>query len=66
MPDYLKPLFNPRLLAEALRELPPSPTDAQRAIALSWAAGAANGSLLGKPVWAGSGPPWISPARSWS
>ncbi|WP_373510004.1 Eco57I restriction-modification methylase domain-containing protein [Thiocapsa sp.] len=48
MPDYLKPLFNPRLLAEALREQPSSPDDAQRAIASSWAAGAANGSLLGR------------------
>jgi hypothetical protein len=48
MPDYLKPLFHRRLLADALRELPPAPDDAQRAIALSWAAGAANGSLLGR------------------
>ena len=48
MPDFLKPLFNRRMLADALREQPPSPDDAQRTIALSWAAGAANGSLLGK------------------
>jgi hypothetical protein len=48
MPDYLKPLFNRRLLADALRELPPYPDDAQRAIASSWAAGAANGGLLGR------------------
>ena len=46
--DYLKPLFNRRLLADALRELPPVLDDAQRTIALNWAASAARGRLLGQ------------------
>jgi type I restriction-modification system DNA methylase subunit len=46
--DYLKPLFNRRLLADALRELPPVPDDAQRTIALNWAASVAKGRLLGQ------------------
>ena len=48
MPDYLKPLFNRHLLADALRELPPAPDDAQRAIARNWATSAARGGLPGQ------------------
>lgn len=48
MPDYLKPLFNRHLLADALRELPPAPDDAQRAIARNWAVSAARGGLPGQ------------------
>jgi hypothetical protein len=46
--DHLKPLFNRRLLAEALRERPQSIDDEQRKIAASWAASAASGALLGQ------------------
>jgi hypothetical protein len=44
----LKPLFNPRLLAEARREHPFILDDEQRRIAAAWATGAANGTLLGQ------------------
>lgn len=43
-----RPLFNPRLLAEALREIPQVLDDGQRKIATGWAASAANGALLGQ------------------
>ena len=44
--DHLKPLFNRRLLAEALRAEPLEPSEAQRQIASDWAQGAATGALL--------------------
>jgi hypothetical protein len=46
--DHLKPLFNRRLLAEALRETPQFLDDEQRRIAASWATSAANRALLGQ------------------
>ena len=46
--DHLKPLFNRRLLAEALREIPQVLDDEQRKIAASWATSAASGALLGQ------------------
>jgi hypothetical protein len=46
--DHLKPLFNSRLLAEAVGERPAALDEEQRRIAASWAASAANGALLGQ------------------
>ncbi len=46
MPDYFKPLFHKRLLAEALGDSMPRPDAAQLALATSWATSAVNGSLL--------------------
>jgi hypothetical protein len=44
--DYLKPLFNRRLLGEALRDIPPPFDEEQGRIAASWAASVASGALL--------------------
>jgi hypothetical protein len=46
--DHLKPLFNARLLGEALREAPAALNDERRRIAATWAASAASGALLGQ------------------
>ncbi|WP_295579156.1 DNA methyltransferase [uncultured Lamprocystis sp.] len=46
--DHLKPLFNARLLDDALREIPKALDDEQRRIAASWAASAASGALVGQ------------------
>ncbi len=43
--DHLKPLFNKRLLQDALRAASPPITDGQRQIAIAWARSAATGAL---------------------
>ncbi len=46
--DPFKPLFNRRLLADAILGIDPRLDDEQRRIAASWSASAADGSLLGR------------------
>ncbi|EGV28613.1 Eco57I restriction endonuclease [Thiorhodococcus drewsii AZ1] len=46
--NHCKPLFNRHLLEEARRAFVPALDEEQRRIAASWAASAANGSLLGQ------------------
>ena len=46
--DHLKPLFNARLLGEAIKASPMTPDAEQHQIAANWAASAASGALLGQ------------------